>query len=41
MFSAFVAQELRQFCSNLFDLKKAAAEEMRRSVYANYSAFIQ
>ncbi|PRQ51955.1 putative cullin repeat-like-containing domain, exocyst complex component Exo84 [Rosa chinensis] len=34
-------KELRQFCSNLFDLKKAAAEEMRRSVYANYSAFIQ
>ncbi|KAL6134899.1 hypothetical protein ACLB2K_067127 [Fragaria x ananassa] len=34
-------KELRQFCANLFDLKKAAAEEMRRSVYANYSAFIQ
>ncbi|KAL6137253.1 hypothetical protein ACLB2K_062545 [Fragaria x ananassa] len=34
-------KELRQFCANLFDLKKTAAEEMRRSVYANYSAFIQ
>lgn len=34
-------KELRQFCANLFDLRRAAAEEMRRSVYANYSAFIQ
>ncbi|KAK9924030.1 hypothetical protein M0R45_032419 [Rubus argutus] len=34
-------KELRQFCSNLLDLRRAAAEEMRRSVYANYSAFIQ
>lgn len=34
-------QEIRQLCSNLLDLKKASAEEMRRSVYANYTAFIR
>ncbi|KAM7489815.1 hypothetical protein LguiB_027299 [Lonicera macranthoides] len=32
--------EIRQLCSYLLDLKKASAEEMRRSVYANYPAFI-
>jgi hypothetical protein len=34
-------QEIRQLCSYLQDLKKASAEEMRRSVYANYAAFIR
>ncbi|KAF6149071.1 hypothetical protein GIB67_018649 [Kingdonia uniflora] len=34
-------KEIRQLCSYLKDLKKASAEEMRRSVYANYTAFIQ
>eukprot|EP00246_Nothoceros_aenigmaticus_P002454 TRINITY_DN13325_c0_g1_i1.p1 TRINITY_DN13325_c0_g1~~TRINITY_DN13325_c0_g1_i1.p1 ORF type:complete len:784 (+),score=178.30 TRINITY_DN13325_c0_g1_i1:247-2598(+) len=32
---------IRRLCSELLDLKKASAEEMRRSVYANYSAFIR
>ncbi|CAH9138912.1 unnamed protein product [Cuscuta epithymum] len=34
-------KEIRQLCSKLLDLKKASAEEMRRSVYANYTAFIR
>uniref|UniRef100_A0A0E0E8V1 Exocyst component Exo84 C-terminal domain-containing protein n=1 Tax=Oryza meridionalis TaxID=40149 RepID=A0A0E0E8V1_9ORYZ len=34
-------QEIRHLCSYLQDLKKASAEEMRRSVYANYAAFIR
>ncbi|WJZ95523.1 hypothetical protein VitviT2T_014290 [Vitis vinifera] len=34
-------KEIRQLCSYLLDLKKASAEEMRRSVYANYAAFIR
>ncbi|KAK3427867.1 hypothetical protein EUGRSUZ_F04008 [Eucalyptus grandis] len=34
-------KEIRQLCSYLLDLKKASAEEMRRSVYANYAAFIK
>lgn len=34
-------KEIRQLCSSLMDLKKASAEEMRRSVYANYTAFIR
>ncbi|KAK1414197.1 hypothetical protein QVD17_29938 [Tagetes erecta] len=34
-------KEIRQLCSYLLDLKKASAEEMRRSVYANYTAFIR
>ncbi|XP_042476927.1 exocyst complex component EXO84B-like [Macadamia integrifolia] len=34
-------QEIRQLCSFLLDLKKASAEEMRRSVYINYTAFIR
>ncbi|CAH2050591.1 unnamed protein product, partial [Thlaspi arvense] len=33
--------EIRQLCSYLLDLKRASAEEMRRSVYANYTAFIR
>ncbi|XP_042520630.1 exocyst complex component EXO84B-like [Macadamia integrifolia] len=36
-----VPKEIRQLCSSLLDLKKASAEEMRRSVYANYTAFIR
>ncbi|KAK9060552.1 hypothetical protein SSX86_021256 [Deinandra increscens subsp. villosa] len=34
-------KEIRQLSSYLLDLKKASAEEMRRSVYANYTAFIR
>lgn len=34
-------KELKHLCSYLLDLKKASAEEMRRSVYANYTAFIR
>ncbi|KAL5699839.1 Exocyst complex component exo84b [Ranunculus cassubicifolius] len=34
-------KEIRLLCSSLLDLKKASAEEMRRSVYANYTAFIR
>ncbi|KAL9235537.1 hypothetical protein vseg_010288 [Gypsophila vaccaria] len=34
-------KEIKHLCSYLTDLKKASAEEMRRSVYANYSAFIR
>ncbi|KAB1221425.1 Exocyst complex component EXO84B [Morella rubra] len=34
-------KEIKQLCSDLSDLKKASAEEMRRSVYANYAAFIR
>lgn len=34
-------KEIRHCCAYLKDLKKASAEEMRKSVYANYSAFIR
>uniref|UniRef100_M8D678 Exocyst component Exo84 C-terminal domain-containing protein n=1 Tax=Aegilops tauschii TaxID=37682 RepID=M8D678_AEGTA len=34
-------KEIRHLCSYLQDLKKASAEEMRTSVYANYAAFIR
>ncbi|XP_014519767.1 exocyst complex component EXO84A [Vigna radiata var. radiata] len=34
-------KEIRHLCSYLIDLKKASAEEMRKSVLANYSAFIR
>ncbi|PKA52548.1 hypothetical protein AXF42_Ash001528 [Apostasia shenzhenica] len=34
-------KEIRQLCTYLQDLKKASAEEMRKSVYANYAAFIK
>ncbi|GLJ31355.1 hypothetical protein SUGI_0629200 [Cryptomeria japonica] len=34
-------KEIRQLCMHLLELKKASAEEMRKSVYANYSAFIR
>ncbi|XP_050203708.1 exocyst complex component EXO84A [Mercurialis annua] len=34
-------KEIRHLCSYLVELKKASAEEMRRSVYANYGAFIR
>ncbi|KAL5554008.1 hypothetical protein UlMin_041409 [Ulmus minor] len=34
-------KEIRHLCSYLVDLKKASAEEMRKSVYANYGAFIR
>ncbi|WRX25978.1 hypothetical protein QQP08_018465 [Theobroma cacao] len=34
-------KEIRQLCSYLLDLKRASAEEMRKSVYANCSAFMR
>lgn len=34
-------QEIRQICMHLVGLKKASAEEMRKSVYANYASFIR
>ncbi|KAJ4779866.1 Exocyst complex component EXO84B [Rhynchospora pubera] len=34
-------KEIRSMTSYLQDLKKASAEEMRKSVYANYSSFIR
>ncbi|KAJ4838795.1 Exocyst complex component exo84b [Turnera subulata] len=34
-------KEIRQLCSYLLDLKRVSAEEMRKSVYANYTAFIR
>ncbi|KAL9256238.1 Exocyst complex component EXO84B-like protein [Drosera capensis] len=34
-------KEIRHLCTYLLELKKASAEEMRKSVYANYSAFIK
>ncbi|KAJ6864610.1 hypothetical protein NC651_035233 [Populus alba x Populus x berolinensis] len=34
-------KEIRHLCSYLVDLKRASAEEMRKSVYANYAAFIR
>lgn len=37
----FSSQDIKQLCSYLLDLKRASAEEMRRSVYANYPAFIR
>uniref|UniRef100_A0A5B6YRN4 Exocyst component Exo84 C-terminal domain-containing protein n=1 Tax=Davidia involucrata TaxID=16924 RepID=A0A5B6YRN4_DAVIN len=38
---AMSEKEIRHLCSYLVDLKKASAEEMRKSVYANYTAFIR
>ncbi|XP_027772149.1 exocyst complex component EXO84A-like [Solanum pennellii] len=34
-------KEIRHLCHYLKDLRKASAEEMRKSVYANYAAFIR
>ncbi|GAV65363.1 Vps51 domain-containing protein [Cephalotus follicularis] len=34
-------KEIRHLCSYMVQLKKASAEEMRKSVYANYAAFIR
>uniref|UniRef100_A0A6M2EHB1 Exocyst component Exo84 C-terminal domain-containing protein n=1 Tax=Populus davidiana TaxID=266767 RepID=A0A6M2EHB1_9ROSI len=34
-------KEIRMLCSYLLDLKRTSAEEMRKSVYANYAAFIR
>ncbi|KAM3204800.1 exocyst complex component EXO84A isoform X1 [Capsicum annuum] len=34
-------KEIRHLCKYLTDLRKASAEEMRKSVYANYAAFIR
>ncbi|XP_048136897.1 exocyst complex component EXO84A [Rhodamnia argentea] len=34
-------KEIRHLCAYLVDLKKASAEEMRKSVYANYADFIR
>ncbi|KAL5759650.1 hypothetical protein ACOSQ2_018488 [Xanthoceras sorbifolium] len=41
MFCGLLTQEIKLLCSHLIELKKASAEEMRKSVYANYSAFIR
>ncbi|KAL6187404.1 hypothetical protein ACLB2K_038803 [Fragaria x ananassa] len=38
---AMTEKEVKNLCSYLVELKKASAEEMRKSVYANYSAFIR
>lgn len=32
---------IRKLCDDLLGLKKSSAEEMRKSVYANYAAFIR
>ncbi|KAL0385656.1 UNVERIFIED_CONTAM: Exocyst complex component EXO84A [Sesamum radiatum] len=34
-------KEIRHLCMHLISLKKASAEEMRKSVYANYASFIR
>ncbi|KAE8688279.1 Exocyst complex component EXO84A [Hibiscus syriacus] len=34
-------KEIKHACMNLLELRKASAEEMRKSVYANYTAFIR
>ncbi|XP_027153147.1 exocyst complex component EXO84A [Coffea eugenioides] len=34
-------KEIRHLCIYLVDLRKASAEEMRKSVYSNYAAFIR
>uniref|UniRef100_A0A7N0U0R7 Exocyst component Exo84 C-terminal domain-containing protein n=1 Tax=Kalanchoe fedtschenkoi TaxID=63787 RepID=A0A7N0U0R7_KALFE len=34
-------KEIKHLCSYLGELKKASAEEMRKSVYANYTSFIR
>ncbi|KAL1569931.1 exocyst complex component EXO84A-like [Salvia divinorum] len=34
-------KDIRQLCMHLERLKKASAEEMRKSVYANYASFIR
>ncbi|XVE84945.1 hypothetical protein DITRI_Ditri17bG0052300 [Diplodiscus trichospermus] len=34
-------KEIKHVCSSLMELRKASAEEMRKSVYANYTAFIR
>ncbi|KAB1207968.1 Exocyst complex component EXO84A [Morella rubra] len=39
--AASMGSEIRHLFSYLVDLRKASAEEMRRSVYANYAAFIR
>ncbi|KAL8518861.1 hypothetical protein ACS0TY_009994 [Phlomoides rotata] len=38
---ATTEKEIRQICMHLVGLKKASAEEMRKSVYANYASFIR
>ncbi|KAK8627330.1 hypothetical protein V6N13_134943 [Hibiscus sabdariffa] len=39
--SNMTEKEIKHACMNLFELRKASAEEMRKSVYANYTAFIR
>ncbi|KAI4382022.1 hypothetical protein MLD38_008034 [Melastoma candidum] len=34
-------KDIKQLCCSLLEMKKASAEELRKSVYANYSAFIR
>ncbi|XP_021293217.1 exocyst complex component EXO84A [Herrania umbratica] len=38
---AMTEKEIKHVCSHLLELRKASAEEMRKSVYANYTAFIR
>ncbi|XP_022158082.1 exocyst complex component EXO84A isoform X2 [Momordica charantia] len=38
---AMTEKEIKHLCFYLGELKKASAEEMRKSVYANYGAFIR
>ncbi|XVF84833.1 hypothetical protein PTKIN_Ptkin17bG0071500 [Pterospermum kingtungense] len=39
--NAMTEKEIKHACSYLLELRKASAEEMRKSVYANYTAFIR
>ncbi|CAI5954239.1 unnamed protein product [Closterium sp. NIES-65] len=38
---AMSEKSLRKLCAELVDFKRASAEEMRKSVYANYKSFIR
>ncbi|KAM7251987.1 hypothetical protein ACFE04_023870 [Oxalis oulophora] len=38
---AMTEKEIKHLCTNLLELRRASAEEMRKSVYANYGAFIR
>ncbi|KAI5055762.1 hypothetical protein GOP47_0029283 [Adiantum capillus-veneris] len=40
-YQSLTEKGIRLLCSELLELKKASAEEMRRNVFANYTAFIR
>lgn len=40
-YQSLTEKGIRLLCSELLELKKASAEEMRKNVYANYTAFIR